>query len=45
MLFLVQLTLRFTRISCRPFGASKELARVVSASDEADPTQPTDDEP
>ena len=36
MLFLVELTLRFTRISCRPFGATKELSRIVRAGDRDD---------
>ncbi len=36
MRFLVELTLRYTRISCMPFRATIELSRVVEAENQAD---------
>lgn len=35
-IFLVELTLRYTRISCMPFRASLEFGRYIQATDKSD---------
>ena len=36
MVFRIQLTIHYTRISCRPYGASLEYDRLVQAQDRED---------